>query len=54
MPSLVLRAVDAQETLWSLAKKYSTTIPVILAANGLKKQEDVPPEKLLLIPRKRA
>jgi hypothetical protein len=54
MPSLVLRAVDAQETLWSLAKKYSTTIPVILAANGLEKQEDVPPEKLLLIPRKRA
>lgn len=54
MPSLVLRAVDGEETLWSLAKKYSTTIPVILSANGLEKQEDVPSEKLLLIPRKRA
>lgn len=54
MPSLVLRAVGGEETLWSLAKRYSTTIPVILAANGLEKQEDVPAEKLLLIPRKRA
>ncbi len=54
MPSLVLRAMGGDETLWSLAKKYSTTIAAILSANGLEKQEDVPQEKLLLIPRKRA
>lgn len=53
MPSLVLRAVGGEETLWSLAKKYSTTIPVILSANGMERPEEVSAEKLLLIPRKR-
>ena len=49
-PSLVLRCLGKQETAWDLAKKYNTTIAAILAANQL----EIPLEKLLLIPRKRA
>lgn len=53
-PSLVLRCKGKQETLWDLAKRYNTTIATILAANELEAECDVPEEKLLLIPRKRA
>lgn len=53
-PSLVLRRLGREETLWMLAKQYSTTIPDILAANGLNDEADVSGEKLLLIPKKRA
>lgn len=53
-PSLVLRGLGRQETLWELAKRYNTTIPIILSANEVKEEAEVPKEKLLLIPRKRA
>lgn len=53
-PSLVLRCLGKQETAWALAKKYNTTIGTILSANQLETEEDIPREKLLLIPRKRA
>lgn len=53
-PSLVLRCKGRQESLWDLAKRYNTTIDAILSANGLESESDVPEEKLLLIPRKRA
>ena len=53
-PSLVLRCLHHQENLWDMAKTYHTTIPAILAANQLEREEDVPYEQLLLIPKKRA
>ena len=53
-PSLVLRCLGKQETAWDLAKKYNTTIPTILSANQLEEEQDIPREKLLLIPKKRA
>lgn len=53
-PSLVLRCLGKQESAWDLAKKYNTTIGTILSANQLETEEDIPREKLLLIPRKRA
>lgn len=52
-PSLVLRCLGKQETAWDLAKRYNTTIPTILSANQLEEEQDIPREKLLLIPRKR-
>lgn len=52
-PSLVLRCLGKQESAWDLAKKYNTTIAMILSANQLEDGE-IPREKLLLIPRKRA
>ena len=52
-PSLVLRCLGKQETAWDLAKKYNTTIPTILSANQLETEQEIPGEKLLLIPRKR-
>lgn len=52
-PSLVLRCLGKQETAWDLAKKYNTTIPTILSANQLEDEQNIPREKLLLIPRKR-
>ena len=53
-PSLVLRCMGRQESAWDLAKKYNTTLDSILSANQLEGEEDLPREKLLLIPRKRA
>lgn len=53
-PSLVLRCLGKQESPWDLAKRYNTTISAILAANQLEGEGDIPCEKLLLIPRKRA
>lgn len=52
-PSLVLRRVKNEETLWDLGKAYRTDPALILQANGLQ-QEDPLPEGLLLIPRVRA
>ena len=53
-PSLVLRCLGKQETPWDLAKRYNTTIGVILSANQLETEADIPTDHLLLIPRKRA
>ena len=53
-PSLVLRYWGAGNSFWELAKRYNTTIGAILRANQLESEADVPAEKLLLIPRKRA
>ena len=53
-PSLVLRYLGAQESLWDLAKKYNATIDSILTANQVENEGDISPENLLLIPRKRA
>ena len=53
-PSLVLRGLGREESLWMLAKRHNTTVRDILAANGLESEGDVPREKLLLIPKKRA
>ena len=52
-PSLVLRCLGKQESAWDLAKGYNTTIADILAANQLDREEDIPSDRLLLIPRKR-
>lgn len=53
-PSLVLRNVGNDETLWDLAKKYNTTIPAILSANAMEEETAVSPGRMLLIPKKRA
>jgi len=53
-PSLVLRCLGKQENAWDLAKRYNTTIGTILAANQLESEGEIPRDKLLLIPRKRA
>ncbi|MFR6095863.1 MAG: LysM peptidoglycan-binding domain-containing protein [Dysosmobacter welbionis] len=49
-PSLVLRCLGKQETAWDLAKRYNTTIGVILAANQLETEGDISRDQLLLIP----
>ena len=53
-PSLVLRCIGRQESVWELAKKHNTTISAILSANQLEEEESIPQDQLLLIPRKRA
>lgn len=51
-PSIVLRAIGREESLWDVAKHYGTTIQDIRRANEL--EEDQPCSgQLLLIPRKR-
>ncbi len=48
-PSVILRPADADESLWSLAKRCRTTIEAICAANGLG-DESARPAGMLLIP----
>ena len=52
-PTLVLRAMGAQERLWDLAKAYRTTVAEILAANELSAEADAPGGEMLLIPCRR-
>lgn len=51
-PSIVLRMVEAGESLWEIAKTYATTQAEIMGANELA-GEEAPAGKLLLIPKKR-
>ena len=53
-PSLILRYFGKQESIWEVAKRYNTTIPDILAANQIERETEIPCERLLLIPKKRA
>lgn len=53
-PSLILRYFGRQESAWEVAKRYNTTIPDILEANQIEQESELPREKLLLIPKKRA
>jgi len=48
-PSVVMRAAMPGESLWDIAKAYSTTIRRIGQANGLE-QDEAPVGRLLLIP----
>lgn len=53
-PSLVLRRKLAEESLWSLAKRHSSTVGDILAANECAAESELPADAMLLIPRRRA
>ena len=52
-PSLVLRKFDREMGLWDIAKLYRTTGKDILAANQLEGEEEITPDRLLLIPNHR-
>lgn len=52
-PALVLRALEAGETLWDVAKQYRTTAEDILAANELTESSLLEAGRMLLIPRSR-
>lgn len=53
-PSLILRKVGREETLWSVAKQYRTTCKAILEVNEIPDERQIPTDRLLLIPRARA
>jgi hypothetical protein len=48
--TLVLRTVEAQETVWSIAKQYGSRTQQILAANDLESSSRLVPGQLLMIP----
>lgn len=50
-PSLVLRRRESGESLWSIAKRHSTTMRAILSANGCDTESELPCGNMLLIPR---
>ena len=52
-PSLILRKVGAEESLWSVAKQYRTTRDAILEVNEIAEESQLPHDRLLLIPRAR-
>lgn len=52
-PSLVLRALSEEETLWDVAKQYRTTVEELLSANELTDGTGITTGRMLLIPRKR-
>lgn len=53
LPSIVLKLFDEAESLWDIAKRYSTTVDVIRAANELPEDCACNAGQMLLIPRKR-
>lgn len=50
-PSVVLRKIGQDETLWSVAKQYRTTCASILQVNEIEDERKIPLDRLLLIPR---
>lgn len=52
-PSLILRKVGREESLWSVAKQYRTTCRSILEVNEIPEESQLPRDRLLLIPRAR-
>ena len=48
--TLILRAVEDQETPWSIAKQYGTRVSRILEANRLEEGARLTPGQLMLIP----
>ena len=48
--TLVLRAVEEQETVWSIAKQYGSRTQQILAANNLEASSRLVPGQLMMIP----
>lgn len=51
MPSLILRRMHPEETLWDVAKQYHTDVDAIRQNNRL--EGDAPHDRMLLIPRVR-
>ena len=52
-PSLTLRKMSPEESLWSVAKQYRTTCRAILEVNDVAEEGQLPTDRLLLIPRAR-
>ena len=50
-PSIVLRSLQLHESLWEVAKRYSSTEEEIRRANELEEEAELPAGRLLLIPR---
>lgn len=53
MPSVVLCRVGANDTMWSLAKRYNSTRDLIKKANAKDEVDDILPNELLIIAKKR-
>ena len=53
IPSIVLKLFDEDESLWEIAKRYSTTVDVIRSANDMPEDCTCGAGQMLLIPRKR-
>ena len=51
-PSLVLRRIGSEESLWDLAKKHRTTCKAILEINELQDEAQISQGRLLLIPKR--
>lgn len=52
MPSLVLYTVQPKDTLWKIAKKYSTSIDDIVKLNDIDNPDMIMPGTKLIIPKK--
>lgn len=50
-PSVVLRKIGREESLWTVAKRYRTTCSAILEVNGIEDERKLSSERFLLIPR---
>ncbi len=52
MPSIVIYTVQQRDTLWKIAKKYSTTVEDIVTLNNIENQDMLDNGTKLLIPKK--
>ncbi|MBQ5799401.1 MAG: LysM peptidoglycan-binding domain-containing protein, partial [Oscillospiraceae bacterium] len=53
MPSIVLKRMQKEDSLWEIAKAYLTTADEILAANECTDESQLKDGQMLLIPKKR-
>jgi FOG: LysM repeat len=51
IPSVTVKRITPEETLWALAKRYNSTLGLIAEANGLEGEPEI--GQLVLIPKRR-
>ena len=49
-PSLIVRTMEKEESVWELAKAYNTSPAILASANKLADEETVAAGRLVLIP----
>ncbi|NLG84610.1 MAG: LysM peptidoglycan-binding domain-containing protein [Firmicutes bacterium] len=50
-PSMLFYVVQPGDSLWDIARRYTTTVEALVRANGLAEPEAVPAGMKLLIPK---
>ena len=53
LPSLIVRRVDSQDSIWNLAKRYNSTCELIRRANAMDESDDIHVGDLIILAKQR-